>query len=122
VSWRIYRLPGSKEWWLIDTGDGTALVYTKSFEFTSIPRAVDRAGTASPRAWLETETEPMIVGVHSHKCSCGHEWSHGDEMKNNKEAHTCPVCHQVLPGRWEQSSRSPDLYIMWGPIRVAKVN
>lgn len=31
--------------------------------------------------------------LHKHRCgSCGCIWSHGEEMRKNTEAHTCPRC------------------------------
>jgi hypothetical protein len=35
------------------------------------------------------------LGYHTHQCSNGHEWSHSDANRNNKDAHTCPVCGEI---------------------------
>lgn len=50
-NWRIYRLPGSKEWWLIDHGPGGVVLFCKHWE--SLPSTRDAENpTGHPRAWI----------------------------------------------------------------------
>jgi hypothetical protein len=40
------------------------------------------------------------TGTHKHKCRCGHIWEHGDDMLNNRAAHTCYKCGKVCWVKW----------------------
>src|SRR5437016_2520530 len=52
--WRIYRLPGDRQWWRIDSGQGTAVLFCNHWSSTEpmfsrdLPRSNDM-----PRAWIE---------------------------------------------------------------------
>jgi hypothetical protein len=51
ITWRIYRLPGSKEWWLIDHGPGSLVLRCKHWR--SRPGMRDAGDpAANPRAWI----------------------------------------------------------------------
>lgn len=52
LTWRIYRLPGSKEWWLIDHGPGSLVLKSKSWMSERPMRSVSNPA-ANPRAWIE---------------------------------------------------------------------
>jgi hypothetical protein len=51
VNWRLYRLPGSREVWHVDQGDGTFIVNVKGFEIYCRAFSVD-IGSGNPRAWI----------------------------------------------------------------------
>jgi hypothetical protein len=53
VKWRIYRLPGSRENWHVDSGQGTPIVNVRGFEIFVPSRSVDIGGENVPRAWIE---------------------------------------------------------------------
>ncbi len=61
VDWRIYRLPGSKEWWLVDHGPRSPVLYCK--HWISL-RGMRDAGNpaASPRAWIEVTATLYLDG------------------------------------------------------------
>lgn len=53
MTWRIYRLPGSRRVWHIDSGAGTPVVNVLDI-YSSVPfRSVDTNSNAMPRAWFE---------------------------------------------------------------------
>jgi hypothetical protein len=62
--WRIYRLPGSRQIWHIDTGDNTPIINVRSFSMDgTCASSVDR-GVGVPRAWIEVpygSTELYII-------------------------------------------------------------
>jgi len=54
VQWRIYRLPGSLDWWLIDRGEGTPIFKVLSYECQCGSRSVnDGISGKQPRSWIE---------------------------------------------------------------------
>jgi hypothetical protein len=53
VSWRIYRLPGSREVWHVDSGPGTHIINVRGFVSQVPCRSVDIGGDNVPRAWIE---------------------------------------------------------------------
>jgi len=62
--WRIYRLPGSREWWLIDCGPGTTVFQVKTWDKVEVqPREINN-GT-QPRAWLEVQGNLFIKANHA---------------------------------------------------------
>lgn len=52
--WRIYRMPGDREFWRIDHGPGSSLLWAKTILFSGPVKTVDDKSGAQPRAWLET--------------------------------------------------------------------
>jgi hypothetical protein len=54
VNWRIYRLPGSREWWLIDHGPGSLVLRAKYWEAGAgvRTRSVNGDPTKQPIAWI----------------------------------------------------------------------
>jgi hypothetical protein len=51
--WRIYRLPGSRENWHIDMGDGTPVINVRHWECLAASESIDIGGNNVPRAWIE---------------------------------------------------------------------
>lgn len=61
MKWRVYRLPGSRQWWHIDTGPGTLVVNCLGF-MSDVPlRTINGPGDQVPRAWVEVEGN-LFVG------------------------------------------------------------
>jgi hypothetical protein len=54
MNWRIYRLPGSREWWLIDHGPGSLRLACTRWEASANVRMHSEAGDPSkqPREWI----------------------------------------------------------------------
>ena len=52
MKWRIYRLPGSREIWHVDSGPNTKIVNVKNFIIRCHARSID-IGDGYPRAWIE---------------------------------------------------------------------
>ena len=52
MNWRIYRLPGSREIWHIDSGPDTLIFNVRGFH-AGASHSVDIGGNNSPRAWIE---------------------------------------------------------------------
>jgi hypothetical protein len=54
MNWRIYRLPGSREWWLIDHGSGSLVLRAKRWEVEPGVRTGSHNGdpTKQPIAWI----------------------------------------------------------------------
>lgn len=50
--WRIYRLPGSREVWHIDSGPETEIVNARGYRCLAPSRSVDVGGNNVPRAWI----------------------------------------------------------------------
>jgi hypothetical protein len=59
--WRIYRLPGSREIWHIDSGDGTKVFNVRGYEAQVLSRSVDIGGNNVPRAWIELHGELHVI-------------------------------------------------------------
>lgn len=62
--WRIYRLPGSRSVWHIDTGPNTAIINVRAFSLDGTCAASVDMGTGFPRAWIEIpygSTELYII-------------------------------------------------------------
>jgi hypothetical protein len=56
MKWRVYRLPGSRHWWLIDSGKNTPVLKATSIDFRSPVITVnDGTDGKQPISWLETE-------------------------------------------------------------------
>jgi hypothetical protein len=53
MNWRIYRLPGSREIWHVDSGQGTTIFNVRGFASKVMARSVDIGGDNVPRAWIE---------------------------------------------------------------------
>lgn len=63
MSWyRVYRLPGDREFWRIDSGDGTGFGVRVKQIFVSgaAVNTVDRP-SAHPRAWLAVHARHLFV-------------------------------------------------------------
>ena len=74
------------------------------------------------------EVRPVVTvrvaaaGWHVHRCPNGHEWSHPDTAKGNRDEHTCPVCRVVLPAPWMPTDRGVRLEaVAVGPKSVVPV-
>jgi hypothetical protein len=53
TNWRLYRLPGSREFWHIDNGDGTKRIDVTGFDMNHVPsRSVNRT-SGVPHSWIE---------------------------------------------------------------------
>lgn len=66
MNWRIYRLPGSREIWHVDTGEGTQIFNVRGY-FANVPSiSVDIGGNNSPRAWIKLEGELHIINEIAH--------------------------------------------------------
>lgn len=59
-NWRIYRLPGSRDKWHVDNGDGTPVVNIHSYDCRVPSRSVDR-GDGVPRAWIEIDAKTSVL-------------------------------------------------------------
>jgi hypothetical protein len=57
---RIYRLPGSRKQWLIDSGPGT-MQYTANGVDIAVPSHSVDSPTETPRAWLEVDAKDMFI-------------------------------------------------------------
>lgn len=51
-SWRIYRLPGSRDIWHIDSGVGTDVFNVRGYKCLVPSQSVDIGGNHVPRAWI----------------------------------------------------------------------
>jgi len=51
--WRIYRLPGSRMFWHIDTGVGTPVINVLAFHVATLEVHSRDIGDGFPRAWIE---------------------------------------------------------------------
>ena len=60
TKWRIYRLPGSREVWHIDSGCGTQVFNVRGFEANVRTKAVDIGGNNVPRAWIEIDSRYFL--------------------------------------------------------------
>lgn len=61
VKWRIYRLPGSREFWHIDSGPGTQIVNVKAFHIECPCTSVDEGGKELVRAWIEVNMANLYI-------------------------------------------------------------
>jgi hypothetical protein len=61
--WRIYRLPGSRDWWLIDHGDGTPIFKVLSVKFRGCNAETVNDGISGkqPRSWIMVQGELHIL-------------------------------------------------------------
>ena len=57
--WRIYRVPGSKEFWHIDSGIGTIVFNVTKFEIFCPCKSID-VGNGMPRAWIEIDQQDEL--------------------------------------------------------------
>lgn len=58
MTWRIYRLPGSRDWWLIDQGEGTPILKVLGYECRCQSRSVnDGQSGKQPRSYIEVAGE-----------------------------------------------------------------
>lgn len=53
MTFRIYRLPGSREFWLIDSGAGTPVIKVLTWKAQPPTKSVEVGAEANPRAWIE---------------------------------------------------------------------
>lgn len=56
MAWRIYRLPGSRLIWHVDTGPNTQIVNVRGFQIFTPCYSVDDE-SKHPRAWIELPVE-----------------------------------------------------------------
>ena len=61
MKWRIYRLPGSREFWHIDSGPGTQIVNVKAFHIECPCTSVDEGGKELVRAWIEVNMANLYI-------------------------------------------------------------
>lgn len=65
MKWRIYRLPGSRQWWHIDSGPGTFIINCLGF-MSDVPlQTINGPGNEVPRAWVQVEGN-LFVGPNGH--------------------------------------------------------
>lgn len=65
MKWRVYRLPGSRQWWHIDSGPGTPVVNCLGF-MSDVPlQTVNGPGDVVPRAWVQVEGN-LFVGPNGY--------------------------------------------------------
>jgi hypothetical protein len=60
MNWRIYRLPGSREVWHIDSGPGTPIYNVRGYS-SSHSHSVDVGGNHVPRAWIEVPDAELYI-------------------------------------------------------------
>ena len=65
-AWRIYRLPGSRENWHIDSGCGTQIVNVRGYNCRVACFSVDIGGEHSPRAWIQINKNQLPLKVDFH--------------------------------------------------------
>lgn len=67
MRWRIYRLPGDRDWWRVDHGPRTLVIGVKSFRtdgcFARSEAAPDPAMV--PRAWIGISASELYVSDHA---------------------------------------------------------
>jgi hypothetical protein len=61
TKWRIYRLPGSRQIWHIDSGPCTQIFNVRGYRCAADSQSVDIGGDNVPRAWIEVIGELHIV-------------------------------------------------------------
>jgi hypothetical protein len=61
MNFRIYRLPGSRRFWHIDTGPGTQVWNVHGYDCFTDSRSVDIGGENVPRAWIEISGAELHV-------------------------------------------------------------
>lgn len=65
MKWRIYRLPGSREFWHIDNGPGTQIINVKAFHIecpcTSVDEAEQHQNAVPVRAWIEVNMANLYI-------------------------------------------------------------
>jgi hypothetical protein len=100
--WRIYRLPGDRQWWRIDGFvDGKIeRAEVLAWEATGVTKSVETGGNNHPHTWIETAAEPRTL--HLHRCECGNVWQHWSD-KGNEEVHKCSQCGTLV---WQQANRA----------------
>jgi hypothetical protein len=60
--WRIYRLPGSKQFWHVDSGEDSQVYNVLEFDALVTSRSVDiRDGF--PRAWIEIDRDKSELHI-----------------------------------------------------------
>jgi hypothetical protein len=62
MNWRIYRLPGSRDSWHIDSGPETQVLNVRGFEIYAPCKSVDIV-CGFPRAWIEIPRENTQLHV-----------------------------------------------------------
>jgi hypothetical protein len=60
MKWRIYRLPGSREVWHIDSGEGTKVFNVRGYQAAG-SYSVDIGGNNVPRAWIEINGQELHI-------------------------------------------------------------
>lgn len=61
MDWRIYRLPGSREIWHVDAGNGTPIFNVRGYECNVPTASVDVGGENVPRAWIALKGDLHII-------------------------------------------------------------
>lgn len=61
MTWRIYRLPGSREIWHIDSGQNTQVFNVRGFKCHADTDSVDIGGNNVPRAWIEVFADDLHI-------------------------------------------------------------
>lgn len=61
--WRIYRLPGSREWWLIDHGPGSLVLRAKRWEAEHgvLTHSQNGDPTKQPIAWIHVSQSDLYL-------------------------------------------------------------
>ena len=61
MTWRIYRLPGSREIWHVDSGEGTQVFNVRGYAAQVPTSSIDGDASKQPRAWIEARGEFYII-------------------------------------------------------------
>lgn len=62
-----------------------------------------------------TKRTPLPEGFHKHKClNCNFIWAHGEGMRGNIEAHTCPKCGKRIWSYYHGRARAN--FVGCGPV------
>jgi hypothetical protein len=64
MKWRLYRLPGSRRMWLIDSGPGTEILTCTGIQGLFYAREFSD-DNAQPRAWLELVASNLYIDSES---------------------------------------------------------
>jgi hypothetical protein len=60
VNWRIYRLPGSRGVWHIDSGPGTQIFNVRGYHAAD-SYSKDIGGEHIPRAWIQIDEQELHI-------------------------------------------------------------
>jgi hypothetical protein len=61
MKWRIYRLPGDREWWRIDNGKPCRTVFVRQFKAKIDAESINGPGHIIPRGWIQVNGDLHII-------------------------------------------------------------